>query len=79
MIKYILLGFILHMLYLDAIIIYQRSELNKCPLEDIRQSAQNNECIEKASNITDRFKFKYFNIVELLRFEKFGKAKWNME
>jgi hypothetical protein len=74
LLRYVLLGFVIHMLYIDAILVHRENKIDNCYKSD-----KSDECFAYATTIPDRFYLKYFNIAGLLGYERIGNTKWRME
>lgn len=75
----ILIGWILHMLYFDSIIIYQHKLIEKCPENEILDETGTSQCLKNANNIYDKFYSKYFGIYYLLTYKKVVTGPWKAE
>jgi len=71
-IGFILIGFVIHMLYLDFLAIKQHKDYDECHQNDA-------ECLLYANSTYDRFYLKYFNMYSLLSYKNFSPAEWRME
>ncbi len=70
----VLLGMILHMIYLDLLVINQHLLLEKCDV-----NSDDNQCIIDAQNSYDKFYGKYFGVYRLLNYNNISTGKWQME
>lgn len=74
----VILGVLLHMLYLDGIFVYEHKLADKCFTEnDDTRPEISQACLERLNDMS-RYKGKYFNIAQALTYKKIF-AKWNME
>jgi hypothetical protein len=78
-ISLVLLGAILHMLYLDGIFIYEMKRADKCFVEnDFINDEKAQECLERLNNAGRLYKGKYFGINSALNYKRIV-TKWKME
>lgn len=77
------LGWIIHMLYIDFIFIYQINYINNCPelnIKDYNKTHPNDvKCMEYGNSIDNNFKLKYFNIANLIKWKNVQLGEWSMQ
>lgn len=73
----IAVGFILHMLYLDLILIQQHRYLDSCP-QNVSVS-EDEKCMEYSNKTSDRYYLKYFGIYYLIKWDYIHTGKWSVQ
>lgn len=75
----VLIGFISHMLYLDAILIRQHQIIDKCPLDENPDKDGNLTCLKYGNGTPNRFYGKYFGIYALIKWDNVVTGPWRPE
>jgi hypothetical protein len=75
----IILGFVVHMLYLDGILIRQAYIVDHCPDNEKPDKHGNLPCLMYANEIQHRVYLKYFGIYRLIKWNKLVTGKWKAE
>lgn len=70
----VIIGFIIHMLYLDFILIKQHHIIDNCPIVDNKS-----ECLKYGNATSERFYFKYFGIYSLIPWRHVVTGNWKLE
>lgn len=73
------LGFVIHMLYLDGILIHQHIVMSKCDVYEQPNKDGVLPCLRYANETPSRFYLKYFGIYQLIDFPHEGKLKFRFE
>lgn len=73
------LGFIVHMLYLDCILIKQHQIIEKCPINEIPNKDNILPCLKYGNDTPDRYYLKYFGLYRLVNWDHIYTGKWKME
>lgn len=75
----LVLGFTLHMLYLDGILIKQHQIIDSCPLDEIPNKDGTLNCLRYGNDTADRFYGKYFGIYRLIKWKSVVTGPWRPE
>lgn len=80
----LVLGYVMHMLYLDGIAIYETKKFDACLTEAFNQQdpVMVDECVHMATDgvsLYSMHKGKFFNIAMLLSYKHLHPASWRME
>lgn len=72
-------GWILHMTYLDLILIEQHRIIDACPLEEIPDKNGILPCLKYGNDTARRFYGKYFGIYRLIKWDNIVTGNWELE
>jgi hypothetical protein len=74
-----LLGWSLHMLYFDFILIKQHQNLDACDLDTPRDKDGSLPCVDEAQRTYTKYYGKYFGIYSLIKWDKIITGGWRPE
>lgn len=75
----ILLGFALHMLYLDAILVKQHYIIDNCPQEEKADKNGELPCLKYGNSTSSRYYGKWFGIYSLIPWKQVVTGPWRPE
>jgi hypothetical protein len=73
----LLAGFVLHMLYMDLILIKQTADLNNC--FKATNKFEFFMCVQSAQNVPAKFYGKDLGLYQLIPWNNLGKVPWRFE
>lgn len=74
-----ILGFVIHMLYLDSILLRQHYIIDHCPLDEKADKNGELPCLRYGNDTANRFYLKYFGIYYLIHWKQVVTGPWRPE
>lgn len=75
----IIIGFTIHMLYLDSILIVQHQIIDLCDINEKPEKDGTLPCLKYGNETANRFYFKYFGIYSLIPWKNIVTGGWRLE